>query len=269
MPLRHAINTVIDLWDRKNIPGKAAGLAFYLVISIVPMFVILVSTTRLILPDSAEQIRPIMERFLGAASWVIHPGMDALKVSILNVVVFAILLYSSSNFFSYLQRALNDIWDLEPVHHVLFWKRIKAILLILGLALLMIVLIVASSLLQTVGEAFFGWIEMPGWVVHVIFNLFSVLLTTGIVGYLFFRVPVHNLGRMATWIGSLVTSLLLLLGNTVIGIYFAHARMPGLYGPFGQTLILMLWAYYTVHVFLVGAILTRLIAERTKATDPH
>jgi len=63
------------------------------------------------------------------------------------------------------------------------------------------------------------------------------------------------------WIGSGVTALLFLLGQSVITSYLAHATKLSIYGAAGSLILLLLWIYYSAQVVLIGAEFTEVYSR--------
>ena len=64
------------------------------------------------------------------------------------------------------------------------------------------------------------------------------------------------------WAGAIATSLLFMVGKTLISIYIARADIGNTYGPAGSLVILLLWVYYSSIILYFGAAFTRNYAVR-------
>ena len=62
--------------------------------------------------------------------------------------------------------------------------------------------------------------------------------------------------------GALATSLLLLIGNQLIGLYLSYIFEISIYGAAGSVLVFLIWLYYLALIVLFGAKFTLLYAER-------
>lgn len=68
------------------------------------------------------------------------------------------------------------------------------------------------------------------------------------------------------WFGAVVTGLLLSIGNVLIGLYLGHASPASSYGAAGAFVALLLWIYYSAQIFLFGAELTEVYADKYGST---
>lgn len=62
--------------------------------------------------------------------------------------------------------------------------------------------------------------------------------------------------------GSLVTAALFTIGKSLIGWYLGSSAIASSYGAAGGLIILLLWVYYSVQTFLLGAEFTKVYASR-------
>jgi membrane protein len=63
-------------------------------------------------------------------------------------------------------------------------------------------------------------------------------------------------------IGAVVTAVLFTIGKTLIGWYLGSSAVASSYGAAGGLIVLLLWVYYSVQVFLLGAEFTKIYANR-------
>ena len=61
--------------------------------------------------------------------------------------------------------------------------------------------------------------------------------------------------------GAGITAALFTGGKSLIGWYLGQAAPGSTYGAAGALIVLMLWAYYSAQIFLLGAELTKAIAD--------
>jgi membrane protein len=63
-------------------------------------------------------------------------------------------------------------------------------------------------------------------------------------------------------IGAAVTSVLFMIGKSLIGWYIGTSAVGSTYGAAGSLIVLLLWVYYSVQIFLLGAEFTKVFANR-------
>jgi hypothetical protein len=64
------------------------------------------------------------------------------------------------------------------------------------------------------------------------------------------------------WLGTLVTTLLFLLGIYLIGIYLGMTDVGSVYGAAGSLIVFLVWIYYSTQILMFGAEFTKVYANR-------
>jgi membrane protein len=180
-----------------------------------------------------------------------------------TIVGFTVLLFTATNVFITMKISLNRIFDVQPIPgklisvRALLIERFVSIVLVVTMSLLLLVLVGLDSMLNIFLNNSVGW--LGGTAVYMVeFDSFilEVILTT-ILFTIFFRyLPATKLQLKHTWLGALVTTLLLAAGEYLIGYFLGNRNVANLYEAAGSVLLLMLWVYYASSIFLFGAILT-------------
>ena len=63
------------------------------------------------------------------------------------------------------------------------------------------------------------------------------------------------------WIGALVTALLFVLGETLLGIYFGKAAPGSGYGAAGSIVLILIWTSYSSMIVFFGAEFTKAYSD--------
>jgi membrane protein len=63
------------------------------------------------------------------------------------------------------------------------------------------------------------------------------------------------------WLGSVITTLLFLLGKTAIGYYLSKTNPGSAYGAAGSIVLILLWVSYSSMIFFYGAEFVRAYAD--------
>src|SRR4029079_18378166 len=71
-------------------------------------------------------------------------------------------------------------------------------------------------------------------------------------------------------VGAAVTSLLFVIGKSLISWYLGSSAVGSAYGAAGALIVLLFWVYYSVQIFLLGAGFTKVYASRhgSKQSSP-
>ena len=81
------------------------------------------------------------------------------------------------------------------------------------------------------------------------------------IGLVYRILPDAKIAWRDVWVGAVVSALLFLLGNHLIGWYLAASSVSSVYGAAGSIVIVLLWVYYSSQVVLFGAEFTRVHAK--------
>lgn len=251
---------IADAYQRHNGPMMAAALAFYGVLSLVPLLTLGLTLLALFLGDSNgahEQLRRrIFDIFPISGSIVYEAILSIQRQSgLLGILSLIGLLFTASTLFANLEAALNVIWEVRNARAWLH-LRLRAVAVTL-LTLLLLSLSIGTSVLITYAlkmPQLFGsigpWHQIPG---HLLSALFSVLMFT-LVYRLIPACPVayrHALRGGAA--AGIVWEAAKLLFTLYLSNFGAYDRV---YGSLGGIVILLVYCYYSAKILLMGAEMT-------------
>ncbi|RYG41313.1 MAG: ribonuclease BN, partial [Chitinophagaceae bacterium] len=91
-------------------------------------------------------------------------------------------------------------------------------------------------------------------------NLLSVALTSTIFAIIFKVLPDAKIKWRDVIIGSLITSVLFMVGKIVIGYYLGKSNLASVFGAAGSVIIIMIWVYYSSATLYLGAVFTKVYA---------
>jgi membrane protein len=268
----------------------AAGLAFYMLLSIAPLAVVAVQVAAAFFDP--VQVREALAEDLGRAtgrqvSELLSQLMIAQQEqqsSATTVISFLVLLWAAMRLFHRLQAALNMTWGVRADPDVqtraairmMIRKRLISFLMVLGSGAALMVSLVLKAAIALL-QAPLDWIVRSGIVrsdsfaPHIVQAeemVLSFLLVTALVAAMFRILPDVRVAWRDVWVGAAMTSILLALGMGAFSFYVATVGATQLAGAIGSIAVLMLWAYYTSHVLLLGALFTRLWADGPEL-KPH
>jgi membrane protein len=257
-------------WSEHNAPRLGAALAFYTVLSLAPLLVILVAIGGFAFGEQAVrgeifwQIRSmvgddgaqLVQTLLKTAH---RPETGLIAGSVGIIILFA----GASAVFLELRETLNYIWGgpgsnsarSDSAIRNAVRQRCFAFAIVLGIGFLLIVSITVSAVMQ-----YFSILPAP------VLEAINVLVTFGSMSFLFalmYRViPEVRVDWEDVAIGSLLTAALFAGGRYLIGLYLGKASVGSAYGAAGSLVVLLVWVYYSSQIFLYGAEFTRLYADR-------
>ncbi len=261
----------IKAWSDDQIPLQGAALAFYSVLSIGPVLLIIMSVAGLVFGHDAtsgymvgQMRRLIGEQGAGAIEDILLHSRSPAKSLVATAIGVATLLFSASGFFAQLQQALNTIWKVPAARAGMFdvvKKRLLSFGLIAGICLLLLFSLVVSAGIEALTAAFNGY--LPDVVLPATNFVVSIVVTTLLFAMTFRILPDVDIRWSDVWVGALITALLFALGKYLIGLYLGRSAFTSTYGAAGSLIALLTWVYYSAQIFFFGAEFTKVYAEAT------
>ncbi len=258
-------------WWEDDAPRLAAAVAFYTVISLAPLVIIAIAIASAIFGQAAVQGEVLAQiaSFTGkqAASVIqailanartSHSGPFAAAVSII------ILLSAATAVFVELQHALNRVWEVRTPGTLkgAAIQRLISFLIVLGIGLLLVAALFVEAAVR-IAMAYLG--SAVPVLVHLFFlvNIALPFIVITALFAMFYKVlPDVKIGWTDTAAGSVITALLFVLGNYLLGFYLRRSAITSAYGAAGSLVVFLLWIYYSVQIFLFGAEITHVYATR-------
>ncbi len=159
-------------WSKDKVPRHGAALAYYTVLSLVPLLVVIIGMIGLIFGQEAargyvvEQIGALVgPQSAAAIKDMIQRANQPTTGIVATVVATATLLLGASGVFGQLQDSLNTIWGVQPKEGRGIWGLIKdrfiSFAALLGTGFLLLVSLVLSAGLAAFGKWFGGWLPVP------------------------------------------------------------------------------------------------------------
>ncbi|HAU82239.1 MAG TPA: BrkB protein [Stenotrophomonas sp.] len=251
-----------------DVMTQAAALAFYALLSMAPLLVLLLWLTASLYPPAQQALLGQINDVAGTsaasvAETVLSNANNQPDIGTLAGVWSTLLLFiGATAVFAQLQNALNLIFNTsgERLDGIVAWlrKRVFSFGVVLALGFLLILSMTATTMLQVV------FAHLPS-VLPAIGYLTSLALYTVGFAFLYHYLPDRRVAWRQAFIGGAITSALFALGRYGIGLYIATVAPGSAYGSMGALVISLVWIYYATVVFFVGALMTSVIDERLRA----
>src|SRR5262249_14200375 len=150
-------------WWKDNAPRLGAALAFYTLLSLAPLLVVVTAIAGLTFGKEAAEGQLVSE----IQDLVGPRGAEAIQTLLANaheqttgilatVVSFVVLLLGATGVFAELQEDLNIVWNVESRQSSGIWAAIKdrflSFVMVLVIGFLLLVSLVASTTLAALGK---------------------------------------------------------------------------------------------------------------------
>lgn len=256
----------------------AAALAYFTVLSLSPLIVVLISALAIYFHGDANQAGQVVtEQFQTTVGSVAAEAIKSMISSATangtndsrpiyaTIIAVGVALWGASGLFGALQDSLNTIWGVmpKPTEGVMNFVRTRFVsfAMVLGIGFLLLVSLVLSTVfaaLTLVASGVVGDSAALAWVFQFVLGL---IVSTLLFAAIFKVLPDADLQWRDVGVGALVTGLLFSLGRLALGLYLGRAGAASIYGSAGALVVLLLWVNYAATILLVGAEFTKAYAN--------
>jgi membrane protein len=265
-------------WTRHGASAQSAALAFYTIFSLAPVLVVVIALAGSIFGEEAVrgQIFSEFQGLMGpeAALLIQEVLKSAARPSagrIATLLGVGTLLFGATAVFAQLQDALNRVWEVAPkpgaVFTTLLRKRVLSFAILLGVGFLLMVSLVMSAALSALSTRLEALLPVDISLLQAFNFLLSFLLITLLFALIYRLLPDVRLDGRDVMLGAVATSLLFVLGKTLIGYYLGKTSVASAYGAAGSLVVVLLWVYYSSLIFFFGAELTWVHSQKNRATQ--
>lgn len=251
----------------------AAGLAYYMLFSIAPLLLIVISVAGFFVESGrfistlisflnetfGSQIATLFESMIFSAS---VGGVGVLA----TIVSAGFVIWGAGKFILRLERALNMIYfgeekikkGLKGVIHT----RVN-VFINLGIMVVFIILsFVASVTVPFLLNFFDALLPLPEMLLFFLQSVGVLLIIALVFSAVFRLLGQKTVSWKAAFLGALATAFVFIVLNTLFGVYFSSFSGSNLYGAAGSVLALLLWLYWSSQILLYGAIFSYVLEQR-------
>ncbi len=252
-------------WNRDHAQRLGAALAYYTVFSLGPLLMIVIAIAGLVFGAEAArnqilgQIQGLVgqqgAQFIQSAIQSASRPRDSIIATIIGI---ATLLLGALGVFGQLQDALNAIWGVKPKPNRglikgLIQDRLLSFTMVLGTGFLLLVSLALSAALNAAIRYLGGMLPFSANILEGANFFVSFVIFTILFAFIFKYLPDAEIGWGDVWIAGLLTSLMFVIGNFLLGLYLGNSAIASSYGAAGSVIIVLVWVYYSAQILFFGA----------------
>ena len=274
--LKYLAFHVAEDWFRHKVPRLGASLAFYTMLSLAPLLIVVLAVAGAVFGREAaagqlvwqvsELVGPQGARLLES---LIAAAADPLAGGIATIVGLITLFFGASAVVAELRDALNTIWDVPQSNAAFGWKSVLSVLkertlafaVVLAFGFLLLVSLAVNAALAAIGRRLNTALPVPDWALQSIDPILTFLVIGWMFALMFKYLPDIHIAWADVILGAVGTSLLFTAGKTLIGVYLGRASIGSTYGAAGSLVVVLLWVYYSAQIFFLGAEFTQAYAD--------
>lgn len=281
---------VFERFGRDNGGLLAAGLAFFLVLAFVPLLLVglwalglvyahkpdeavaqiqnLLSTQ--ILPGAAgDEVKHLMER-ANIADAQGHAGPTLLHIlqghGVAGLIGLLGVVWASIQIFINGSTAMNAAWQTQEKRN---WFELRgvALALLVGVGVLLVLSLVATAASTAISNSSYAK-EVPfsGALISGGIELGALIVSAGMyaVTFKFLPSPSANVSWRSAFIGGALAAVAFEIAKKGLSIWLIKPN-KSLYGELGNLIAFVLWVYYSMMIFLLGAEVSAVYANEVES----
>jgi membrane protein len=262
------------LWSSKNAFQLAGALAFYTLVSLAPLLIIVISITGLLFGREAVQgeIALQFEQFIGSnAAELVEDAIRESRIEraglLPTILGIGAVLLGATTVFAQLQAALNSMWGVRtrPSRRgivVFALSRLVSLGMVLVIGFLLLVSLLVTIAVQAATHLAEDRIPMPSAVMSSVDLGISLAISIALFAMIFKVLPDVRLSWGNVARGAVLTGVLFVGGQYLISIYLSRAGPASTYGAAGSLVLILMWVYYSSLILFFGAAFTRVSVQR-------
>ena len=274
--IRDVIDETFSEWNNDNAQRLGASLAFYTLLSLAPLLVVIIAIGAAVFGQKAAEgqlaweirdlvgpagAQAIQEVIRGA--YKPQAGLVATILSLLTLILGATSVAVE------LHDALNTIWHVPAKASKfsdrvvdLIKERLLSLLLVLGAGFILVVSLIWSTWIAAMGRYFGSVLSVPEPVLHLATFLVSFIAITLVFAAIYKFVPDVPLAWGDVIVGASFSALVFVIGKQLLALYLGKVGLASAYGAAGSLVTVLVWVYYSAQLFFLGAEFTKIYAKR-------
>lgn len=259
-------------FGRDKITKLSASLAYYTGFSLAPLLVLIIAICGVVFGPEAitGTIQKQIASIVGADAAkqvqdMIKSASLSGKSTLATVIGGATVLISATTIFGEIQDSINSIWGLKtkPTAGImsLVVSRLLSFGMIASLGFILLVSLVATSVLEGMGNRLQHVFPNVSLVLFYILNLLLTLFVITLLFAIIFKVlPDAKMKWGAVLPGAIATAVLFMIGKFGISLYISKSSLGTSYGAASSLAVIFVWIYYSSIILYFGAEFTKAYA---------
>lgn len=261
-------------WNSSFASQYSASIAYYAIFSIPGLLVIIIWLASYFFGEEAirGEISNQISDFAGndvsesIQSLVANAFIDKDDVLMKTIGVFS-LVFGATGLFIQLQKALNELWDIEAAPKKAIMKfildRANSLGMILILGFLLMITMVLTSMVSVFNTYITHQLGLETYYLMQVVNVaLSFLVIVFVFAFMFKVLPDVEISWKSVWAGAILTALLFVLGKFLLNIYFGQFKPTSAFGTAGTIILIMMWINYSCMLVFFGAEFTKVYSYK-------
>jgi membrane protein len=276
------LKSTYKLYSSHDTGTLSAALSYYMIFSIAPVIIIVITLAGEFLGPHAVQgeVKDQLQGMLGeqgamqienVIKSVYNPGKTLLTTALATILLIA----GATTVFGQLRKSLNILWEVKPHAKRPYIQFVLSRVFSFGMIICVALLLMVSSAIHAGVTAFSGELKstfssLSFVLVNILHIALSLAAATILFAFVFKFLSDAKLKWSMVWEGSFFTAVLFTIGKHVISFYIGSMNISTKYGAVGSAIMILLWVFYSGQIVFFGAQFTRALAmNRGYSLDPN
>jgi membrane protein len=239
------IRLLISKYARDHSTSRASGIAFVMLITLIPLIVtpaVIFAGIASVGPEDVERVLTVVLPFAPPAvmEYIVTFFMNAQKLKGVGIIVLIVM---AAGLFNTIERTLNTVWKVVRARS--FFRRVRSFTMVIVYSP---ILFFVSHQLRHSG--IFGVLPQDIFLMRLPPIIFTMLA----FAILFWFIPNTQVRVTSAMLGGIVSCALFELERWLFGYYVNFSiQTHTIYGPFGILVFFLLSLYFSALLFLLGA----------------
>jgi membrane protein len=235
---------------------RAAGVAYYSILSIFPLILGLIAVFGYFLPsiNFQERLMTFVGGNLPGASDFMRQNIEGIVDlrEAMGALSIVILFWSASAMFGSIVLAINRAWDISQFRPF-FTRKAGELGMAIGVGMLFLLSLGASAVISITREVFDLSIT-KSIIVDLGSRVIAFLLILAVFLLLYKFIPNTRTYWSSIWPGALLAAVLFEIARTLFIFFLANfANYQLIYGSIASIIVLLIWIYYSAYIMIMGA----------------
>ena len=260
--------------QKKNMAAFAGSCAYFFIISMVPLLILITSALPYTAISQADLERAILVISPDFADPIVKGLIDESydrSVAVFSISALATIWSGALGMLSII-RGLNEIYDVEERRNYFYLRFIAALYTVamIVIMLAMLLIMVFENLVKTIAVSHFPKIMFIVSLSSYFKFLVVIALATMAFAMIYTFVPSAKMTFVYQIPGAVFSAVVWYLFSWIFSLYVDISGYFSIYGSIATAVIMMVWLYFCIYIFLIGAFINRFFHPAVKVLyDDH
>ncbi|WP_243111763.1 YihY/virulence factor BrkB family protein [Butyrivibrio sp. CB08] len=260
--------------QKKNIAAYAGSCAYFFMISIVPLLIFVSSLlpyTALTADDLSRALTEITPDFADDIALRLIRETYEQSVAVFSISALATIWSGALGMLSII-RGLNIIYDVEERRNYFRLRFIAALYTLAMIVIMMVMLLfmVFENLVKTIAISHFPKIMFLISLSAYFKFIVVILVATFAFAMVYTYVPSAKMTFVYQLPGAIFSAVVWYIFSWLFSLYVDLTGYFSIYGSIATLLVMMIWLYFCIYIFMIGAFINRFFHPAVKVLyDDH